>query len=127
MIKTIKNGYADFSHEVENNNRKIIERYKAKNTSWAARIHDYESATMFKRSFFDFVENELEVNSVNKGDVLNLRDETVKRRRYSDIFDEYYLITNIDDNQMTIENYPTVAQAVKAQKKMNFVINKFPS
>ncbi|RBN50178.1 hypothetical protein [Flavobacterium psychrolimnae] len=113
----ILRGYLNFSEEVCNNTYKVIKNGFGKNISWAATINDYKTLKDFKRNYFDFTEYEVEVNNFNIGEVINLRDENIISNKYSWQYDEYFLIVNIDENTIILENYPTVATAIKAQKK----------
>lgn len=120
--KMIINGYADFSKEVQNETKMVYKKGTTKTCTWAATITTYVTAKQFNRVFFDFPDNELEIKPLKKGNVINLRNERKIDNKYSSMFDQYFLIIDIDANEITLEIYPTVAKAVKAQKIMSYVV-----
>lgn len=112
----IELGFINFKDEVENNTHMVRKKIN-KDKSWGATVIGYISSTDIPRSFFDFTDYEVEVAKINVGDIINLRDEIKKSNNYIDQYDEFYLITNINDTVVSLENY-TVARAYKAQIKM---------
>lgn len=117
--KMIKNGYSDFSKEVQNET-KVVYKGKTSTGIWAAKITTYVTTKKFNRVFIYFINNELEIKSLKIGDVINLRNERKLNNKYSAMYDQYFLIIDIDANEISLENYPTVAKAVRAQKNMNY-------
>lgn len=117
--KMITNGYADFSKEVKYGT-KVVYKGKTLNGIWAAKITNYVTNKKFHRVFVCFKNNELEIKPLKKGDVINLRNETKLNNNYSAIYEQYFLIIDINSNTITYENYPTVAKAIRAQKNMNY-------
>lgn len=118
--KMITNGYANFSNEVKNGEKVVYKKGRTKIDAWAAIITNYVTAQQFNRKFLDFIDDELEINLVKVGDVVNLRNEKKLDNTYSVMYDQYFLILDIDAKEITLEKYPSVAKAIKAQKIMNY-------
>jgi hypothetical protein len=118
--KKIENGYINFSDEVANKTFETFRKGYTKTITWGAIITDYKTIKEFERNYFDFVDSEVEATLLKKGNVINLRDEKKLCHKYSNTCDEYYLILKIDTDEITMENYASIAQAIKAQKKMNY-------
>jgi hypothetical protein len=121
MKKIIENGYINFSDEVKQNIKERIRNGYGKTTTWGAIIIKYDTLKYIKRKYFDFKNDEIEITHIKKGDVLNIRKEVKICYIYSFVCDEYYLIVNIINDQIMIENYPSIAKAISAQKKYFFV------
>lgn len=117
MAKQIENGYINFSIEVESNMKSVVKSGFGKTISWAAMIINYKTAKEFKREYFDFEDFEIEVNKINVGDVLNLRNEVKVSHKYSNQCDIYVLILEIENENVEMEYFDTVASAIKAQNK----------
>lgn len=124
--KKIENGYVDFLDEIQNKTIETNREGYTKTIAWGAIITNYQTNRKFQRKYFDFVGGEIEAVSIKKGNVINLRDETQINSIYSNTYNGYYLIIDIGPIEITMEYYPNVADAVKAQKKMNYSVAVAP-
>jgi hypothetical protein len=115
--KKIKNGYINFFDEVVNNTKERIRDGYGHTESWGATISVYDTLKYIERTYFDFLNYEMDVTNVRKGNVLNIRNEIKICDVYSFVCDEFYLIISISNNEIIMENYETIAKAVRAQRK----------
>ncbi len=115
--KKIKNGNINFVDEVKNNTKPRIRDGYGHTSSWGATISVYDTLKYIERAYFDFLNYEMDVGNVRKGNVLNIRNEIKICDVYSSVCDEFYLITSITSNEIIMENYETIAKAVTAQRK----------
>lgn len=115
--KKIKNGYINFVDEVKNNSKVRIRDTYGKTSSWGATISVYDTLKYIERAYFKFLNYEMDIENVKKGNVLNIRNEVKICDVHSFVFDEFYLITSITSNTIIMEKYETIAKAVRAQRK----------
>ncbi|MCF6140486.1 hypothetical protein L1S34_04235 [Flavobacterium sp. K77] len=102
--KKIKNGYINFVDEVKNNTKVRIREAYGKTSSWGATISVYDTLKYIERAYFKFLNYEMDVENVRKGNVLNIRNEVKICDVYSFVCDEFYLITSITSNEIILEN-----------------------
>lgn len=114
--KKIKNGYINFFDEVNNNSMERIRNGYGNTESWGATISVYDTLKYIERKYFDFLNYEMNVTNVKKGNVLNIRNEIKICDVYSFVCDEFFLIISISNNEIIMENYETIAKAVRAQR-----------
>lgn len=115
--KKIKNGYINFFDEVVNNIKERIRDGYGHTESWGATISVYDTLKYIERTYFDFLNYEMDVTNVRKGNVLNIRNEIKICEVYSFVFNGFYLIISITNNEIIMEKYETIAKAVRAQRK----------
>ncbi len=114
--KKIINEYINFSDDVKNNTEEVIRNGYGQNTSWGAIIEVYDTLKYIERIYFDFKDNNINVKEIKIGNVLNIRKEIMISYEYSLVCDQFYLITKINNNEIILENHPSVAKTVKAQR-----------
>jgi hypothetical protein len=124
--KKIKNGYINFFDEVKNNTKERIRNGYGHTESWGATISVYDTLKYIERTYFDFLNYKIDLTNVKKGNVLNIRNEIKICHLYSFVCDEFYLIISIDNNEIIMENYETIAKAVRAQRTKS-ISNGFPA
>jgi hypothetical protein len=123
--KKEQNGRVNFLSEVQANLR---DRYKkdSKTHCWAAIITNYKTSTDFQRNFFEFKCSEISIKNIKAGNVLNIRDEKFVDSNSCVICNIFYLILEINDGEVILENCKTIAKAVKKQRSIATTSNFVP-
>lgn len=108
-------GYVSFIDEQEAYTNLVQAR--PVNSQWFATVTEYLTNRKFTYNFFDWSDGEMEVNFVNVGDVLIANHHRKGSNKYSYVYKCYYQIIAIDDDNVQLMKYPTIAAAIRAQRK----------
>ena len=112
----IDSGYACLSEEIEEN----IELVQAfpHTCCWCAIVTNYVTAKDYKRNYFDLDDDyQFDIDNVNINDVVEIKRQRKKSNKYSYVYHVYAVVKKIADDELQLDVYTTIAQAIKAQKQ----------
>ena len=112
----IDRGYASLSEEIEEN----IELKQAfpHTCCWCAIVTNYVTSKDYKRNYFDLDDDyQFDIDKVNINDIVEIKRQRKKSNKYSYLYHIYAVVTKLDDAELQLDIYTTIAQAVKAQKQ----------
>jgi len=112
----IDRGYASLAEEIEENIA-LVQAFPHK-CCWCAIVTNYVTAKDYKRNYFDLdADYQFDVDKLNINDLIEIKHQRKKSNKYSYVYHVYAVVTKKDDNELQLDIYSTVAQAVKAQKQ----------
>jgi len=115
--KTIKNGYINFYDDIKKYSKIKTRNRDEKDKNWGSIINVYDTQKYMETSYFDFLNFEIDIKNIQEGNVIHLRNKIKICNGYSLVFNEFYLVTNKTFSYIVMENYETIAKAVRAQRK----------
>jgi hypothetical protein len=114
--KKIENGYIEFSDDIKKNSRIVCRVGYGRTKSWGSSILVYDTLKYIEKVYFDFKDHKLSLNHIKAGDVINLRNELQICSINSLVFDAFFLVLEITENEILLESYLKLAKAVKGQR-----------
>jgi hypothetical protein len=118
--KRITQDYIDFSVEASHMFDYRGSAHKdPKRRTWSAIVENYKTLKIYERKFFDFKGLKVEVNKLYVGAILNLRHTEYITQGTSLRYDGYFLVTAIDDQEVILDEYRSMAPAGRAQRQIN--------
>lgn len=115
--KTIKNYYINFYDDIQEYSKIKTRNPDEIDKNWGSIINVYDTQKYMEPSYFDFLNHEIHIKNIQKGNVVQLRNKKKICNKSSLVFNEFYLITDITSCYIIMENYETIAKAVRAQRK----------